>query len=736
MATYKPVGIDEAGLLPPRARTALQTRYHAEDSTNLVDDPYCLGDIEDELGWRVAGSGWVLGPSQDGTRRSLQMTGETLGAPYTRAHNKNISPVTPGERIDVSFLGRNTANGQIWMQLQFLDSNRSTPVFGDQIAVLTNTTEWTEFAQSFVIPPDKYHVVLTFQTRNISTGFAEITQVSMTKRIDADQVAGIEDTVQAYLESEGYTPFDSSLPAQETWPTDPGGNSTPGSMTTKPYTKVINLYGNGNPIDVGWQGFGVSFASPIQHAFLNPRFTRKRKEIMRILYSKGWGTGETGQRGIGLDIARVYIGASTVIPSEDNPGTWNTPSTFQPTKNEVYWDRDKGQEDGIAHAHRYNPNLKVMASIWSPPAWMKTNGNVNGSDNGTLDDSYINHYAAYLSSYVWRHNGSDWDNGRFKINYISIFNEPHIKGFDQNAYIDPQKYADTLQAVGSKFFVDGHDDVELIGPEESSITETRDTTRFLALETSENPTGWYYLDAIATHYYGAISSRKERAGSSMRWMVDNWDTVKPSGLNTRRLYQTETTQYYASYEDFMDLAENIHLWIHKLQASMFLYWWALDWVSNNDLLGEESLMGSTEKGSYYPNKKLSVLGQYSRFVDPGYKIMQLSGDISSDHNIWSSNEFYATAFLCRDGNHTRTIIVNRKKDNHKASPSTSGEQVVRVWGVKSSAVEVWITSEASYDNLRPLGAKSTAGSSGSRYVDIVIPANSVVTISDRGNCTA
>ena len=44
-----------------------------------------------------------------------------------------------------------------------------------------------------------------------------------------------------------------------------------------------------------------------------------------------------------------------------------------------------------------NPNIKILGSPWSPPAWMKNNGSSVG---GSLLPQYYNVYANYFVKYI------------------------------------------------------------------------------------------------------------------------------------------------------------------------------------------------------------------------------------------------------------------------------------------------------------------------------------------------
>ena len=67
-------------------------------------------------------------------------------------------------------------------------------------------------------------------------------------------------------------------------------------------------------------------------------------------------------------------------------------------------------------AKQLNPALKVMASPWSAPAWMKDNNNM---DQGWLQSQYYGAYGQYFAKYVQAYQAQG-----VPIDYVSVQNEP------------------------------------------------------------------------------------------------------------------------------------------------------------------------------------------------------------------------------------------------------------------------------------------------------------------------
>ena len=142
------------------------------------------------------------------------------------------------------------------------------------------------------------------------------------------------------------------------------------------------------PID----GFGASLTDSAAWVISNSLSSSQQSTLMQQLFSP--------TAGIGLSFLRQPMGASD----------------FAVNGNYSYDDVPAGQTDpqllnfSIGHDAAYiipllqqalvfNPNAKVVALPWSPPAWMKTSGTMNGGD---MDTTYASSLAQY---FVLLHSG-------------------------------------------------------------------------------------------------------------------------------------------------------------------------------------------------------------------------------------------------------------------------------------------------------------------------------------------
>ena len=134
-----------------------------------------------------------------------------------------------------------------------------------------------------------------------------------------------------------------------------------------------------------------------------------RAKILHQLFAQG-------EDNLGVTYLRVSIGASDlnsfVFSYDDLAAAESDPGL---TKFDLAQDR-KDVIPILKQILAIAPNLKILASPWSAPAWMKTNNNVRG---GALKEDCYPVYAAYLVKYV-----QEMKKEGIAIDAITIQNEP------------------------------------------------------------------------------------------------------------------------------------------------------------------------------------------------------------------------------------------------------------------------------------------------------------------------
>lgn len=136
-------------------------------------------------------------------------------------------------------------------------------------------------------------------------------------------------------------------------------------------------------------GFGASLTDSSAWLLWNKLTESQRKEALQMLFSP--------VNGIGLSVLRQPMGASDfalAAYSYDDPPSGEK----DPELKHFSIDHDRSYivpllREGLA----INPNLKIIASPWSPPGWMKTSGSMI---QGTLLPSLYSSYAKYFVRFV------------------------------------------------------------------------------------------------------------------------------------------------------------------------------------------------------------------------------------------------------------------------------------------------------------------------------------------------
>ncbi len=137
-------------------------------------------------------------------------------------------------------------------------------------------------------------------------------------------------------------------------------------------------------------GFGYTLTSG-SATLINNLLSSVKSSLLNELFG-------SGSNSIGISYLRISIGASdlsaTVYSYDDMP-TGQTDITLSHFSLDP--DRLTGLIPLLKEITAINPNIKIMATPWSPPVWMKDNGSSKG---GSLLPQYYDVYAQYFVKYI------------------------------------------------------------------------------------------------------------------------------------------------------------------------------------------------------------------------------------------------------------------------------------------------------------------------------------------------
>ncbi|WDF45488.1 glycoside hydrolase family 30 beta sandwich domain-containing protein [Chryseobacterium sp. KACC 21268] len=135
-------------------------------------------------------------------------------------------------------------------------------------------------------------------------------------------------------------------------------------------------------------GFGYTLTGGSVQV-INQLSAAKKEELLQDLFSNK-------DNSIAVSYIRLSIGASdlnsSVFSYDDMPAgqTDLSLANFSLAK-------DQALIEMLKKILTINPNIKIMATPWSPPVWMKDNGSTIG---GSLQPEYYNVYAQYFVKYI------------------------------------------------------------------------------------------------------------------------------------------------------------------------------------------------------------------------------------------------------------------------------------------------------------------------------------------------
>ena len=161
----------------------------------------------------------------------------------------------------------------------------------------------------------------------------------------------------------------------------------------------------------GMVGFGAAISDASAYLIQTRLTSDQRDALLRDLFDR--------QTGLGLSFTRLTIGGSdfsrTHQSYDDVPAGQTDPLLR-------HFSIDIARKEVLPTtraALAINPDLKIMATPWSPPGWMKTSGSMI---KGTLKEEYYPAFAAYLRRTV---EGFAADG--VPVHYLSIQNEPDFE---------------------------------------------------------------------------------------------------------------------------------------------------------------------------------------------------------------------------------------------------------------------------------------------------------------------
>ncbi len=365
-------------------------------------------------------------------------------------------------------------------------------------------------------------------------------------------------------------------------------------------------------------GFGAAMSESAAYV-LSGLSESKRNEVMSALF---------GETGIGIDFVRIPMGASdfslnNYTYNDITSGTDTALEHFSIERDLLY------VVPRLKQAMALNPDLKLMGSPWSAPAWMKSPQKLNG---GSLNPIYHAAYADYFVKFV-----QAYQEQGLPIYAITPQNEPlHETNGYPSMLMTVAQQINFLKVLGPKF-EENSIDTKIIG-----YDHNWDNTFYpQALLNNEDISP--YIDGVAFHCYAGSYTAQQSIQTSYPdkgiWFTEcsggRWATNFGSNISWN--------------------LENVFLGSLNFGSKSVLLWnLALDQADgpqNGGCTNCRGVVTVNNENSYTLNEEYYMIGHFSKFIDKDARRIDAKS---------TSNNLLTSAFINPDGS---VIVVAHNKTN-------------------------------------------------------------------------
>lgn len=481
------------------------------------------------------------------------------------------------------------------------------------------------------------------------------------------------------------------------------------------------------------QDFGASDCWTAE--YISDYFDATQKEnAARWLFSQQMDANGNPE-GIGLSCWRVNLGAGSASQgsSSNIDDETRRAECFMKADGTYDWSVCDGQQWFMKQAKDYGVDHFLLFSN-SAPIYYTKSGKANTNNQSlscNLKDDCYDDFAEFLAT-TTKH---FVDEG-YNVTYIDPVNEPRFDWKDGQEG-SPWENANIAQLVTEldKSVTSRNLNTKILIPEASSWDLLYSGSSRAANQIDA------FFNSSSSNYIGNLPSLAKVVAGHSYWTFGNNTDLKDIREAVRdaaseyglEVMQTEWSMldaepstsagFPASYDAATKM--DIALYMGKLiycdlnygNMSGWSYWTAFaqeKWSQKNRFYlirmnakgdtSDESYGDIKNGGTLTADKNLWVLGNYSRFIRPGYKRVDVSG---ADE----MNALMASSWLSADGNTLVTVLVNMNRISRNIALSLDGQSV--------QSVKTYVT-----DKDRDLELDSSL----SDVSDMDIPARSVVTV--------
>ena len=232
--------------------------------------------------------------------------------------------------------------------------------------------------------------------------------------------------------------------------------------------------------------------------------------------------------GVGCSMLRVNMWGPTLEkPTEDWTKIRQEDFDFSTSGGRPQIFVDFGQ--GIRKIH---PEIKIIGTVWSPPAWMKVNQSITdrkssgiraggyGANQNRVDPKYFRHFCKWMVEYVKYH-----DRHGVPFYAVSPGNEVQFSQTFESCVWDGRDFATIVAMLREMLNAEGYGQVKIFGPETMTSHMYEGGTGSYVKAVLDNPAALEAIDVFATHGYEDGVKAEMSATSSGRF----WNLIEPTG---------------------------------------------------------------------------------------------------------------------------------------------------------------------------------------------------------------
>ncbi|MFO7956139.1 MAG: glycoside hydrolase family 30 beta sandwich domain-containing protein [Candidatus Brocadiia bacterium] len=324
---------------------------------------------------------------------------------------------------------------------------------------------------------------------------------------------------------------------------------------------------------------------------------------------------------------------------------------------------------------RINPDVKIIGTVWSPPAWMKVNNSITGPDQpgarahdyrGTtnrVDPKYYRHFAKWMVEMVKMH---DAKGAPFYA--VSPGNEVQFSQGFESCVWNGEDYAEIVKILGEMLEREGYGHVKIFGPETMTSHFYHGGTPDYVRAIAEDPEALEQLDVFATHGYSDNGFEADTSANSSRRF---WEFIEEYG---KPFWITEGGT--GSHEWPAPLQEGVATGIHNAlvagNVSAYVPWQVIGRARNS-----HCLMVLEDGEPVFTPKSYAAI-HYFRFIPAG----SVRVDASPAYG-----EVKASAFLHEESGRLTTVLLNPDEQAKDVTLSFAQDTGIRAMEVYQTTGE-------------------------------------------------